>query len=147
MYQNTYYCLPSLDSALPSPCPAFSQLSVNSTPLVWLFLSDGCMPGAAPQGRAAITVWTWIGCAYPKQCFFCLKAILWVHRRRMLSDNSAEFGKALGALKMTERPQGSCLIDVWRRYPSIHKQSCDLNMACWKGSQQRNTWWWITSRS
>ena len=33
-------------TALPSPHPAFSPHSVHSTLMVWLLLSDGCMPSA-----------------------------------------------------------------------------------------------------
>ena len=40
-------------TTVPSLCPAFSQHDVNIALTIWLLLSNQCMPGAAPQGKAA----------------------------------------------------------------------------------------------
>ena len=50
MKMHTLICLHLSQhcTALPSPCPCFSQHSVNSTPRVWLLLSDGHMMGEEP---------------------------------------------------------------------------------------------------
>lgn len=42
-HRLSQYC-----TALSSPCPCFSQHSVNSALTFWVLLSNGCMPGATP---------------------------------------------------------------------------------------------------
>lgn len=75
-------------TVLPTPCPAFSQHSINSTLTVWLLLSNGCVPGATLQGRAAAFIacgrrWPraahgpWVGhtCSHPSVQAACVNLV------------------------------------------------------------------------